>query len=306
MKSAIIGATFAASAAAAAPPTRGPYATAYKRDYKITGADSGKLHVYYPQGAEGEKFPLISYAHGLAGGSIDLLGYAAHFKQLASWGFVVAAPNTCNLGCSDAVKSPYADCNPTAVTGKNPDADGWNSWFGEQIKAIEMARNLTAAGDAIFATVNWDHGVAIAGHSMGGQATAWTAHENCTSQWGIKTAAIQHGVWGTTNEEIGVPVIAMGGTSDASITIKTKDVFTKSPTYPKVFRDIVGGPHTEPNLIPNPLLATYTAAWFKYTLDLDQDGKYHDMIFGDNEDSLCNFQEMNECILEEHASSVQV
>jgi dienelactone hydrolase len=288
-------------AIADAPPKKGPYDTANKRDYKITGTDSGKMHVYYPKGAKGEKFPLISYAHGLAGGSIDLLGYATHFGQLASYGFVVVAPNTCNFGCSDAVKSPYADCNQVAVKGKNPDADGWNTWFGEQIKAIDMARDLTKSGDAIFETIDWDAGVAIAGHSMGGQATAWAAHRNCTSQWNIKSAAIHHGVYGTTNEKIGVPVIAMGGTSDAGITVKTKDVFTKSPIYPKVFRDIVGGPHTEPVLSPNPLLATYTAAWFKYTLGLDKGNKYHDMIFGSNEDSLCKSQEMNECILKEHA-----
>jgi len=285
-----------ACASAAAPPTEGPYSTSSKRDYVISGQDSGKLHVYYPKGAEGEKFPLISYAHGLAGGSVDLLGYAEHFGQLASWGFVVVAPNTCNFGCKDAVKTPYADCNQVAVTGKNPDSEGWNTWFGEQLKAIEQAQELSKSGDVILSTVDWEAGIAIAGHSMGGQATAWSAHENCTSQWGIKTAAIQHGVWGTTNEHIGVPVIAMGGTSDASITVKTKDVFTKSPTYPKVFRDIVGGPHTEPVLLPNALLATYTAAFFKYTLGLDEGSKFHDMIFGDNADSLCNSQEMNECI----------
>jgi len=291
----------AASASDDAPPTLGPYKTSNKRDYKITGTDSGKMHVYYPEGAAGEKFPLISYAHGLAGGSVDLLGYAKHFSQLASYGFVVVAPNTCNFGCKDAVKSPYADCNQVAVTGVNPDAAGWNTWFGEQLKAIEMSRDLSKSGDAIFETVDWDTGIAIAGHSMGGQATAWSAHKNCTSQWDIKTAAIHHGVYGTTNEMIGVPVMAMGGTSDASISVKTKDVFTKSPVYPKVYREIVGGPHTEPVLAPNALLATYTAAWFKYTLGLDKDNKYHDMIFGNNEDSLCNSQEMNECILEETA-----
>merc|ERR1712194_160381 len=106
-------------------------------------AHSGKMHVYYPEGAAGEKFPLISYAHGLAGGSVDLLGYAKHFSQLASYGFVVVAPNTCNFGCKDAVKSPYADCNEVTVTGKNPDAAGWNTWFGEQLKAIEMSRDLS-------------------------------------------------------------------------------------------------------------------------------------------------------------------
>jgi len=286
----------------ATPPTKGPYTTARETNkYSIQGVDSGKLHVYYPANAKaGEKFPLISYAHGLAGGSVDLFGYTAMFNQLASWGFVLVAPNTCNLGCSDPVKSPWADCNVAAVTGKNPDADGWNTWFGEQIKAIDFAKQQK---DDIFDLINWDVGVAIAGHSMGGQATAWAAHKNCTSQWNIKTAAIHHGVWGTTNAQIGVPVAAFGSTGDASISMKTKQVFTQSPVTPKIWRYIVGSSHLEPVLEPpaeNPLLATYTAGWFKYTMGLDTDGYWQGMIFDKtNPDSLCNSQNMSECILTE-------
>jgi len=294
-----------AGAYATAPPTRGPYKTGRDLSFEIDGVDSGKMHVYYPTNSkDGEKFPLISYAHGMAGGSFDLLGYTRHFNRLASWGFVVVAPNTCNNGCKDAVKSPYADCNSVAVNGKNPDADGWNTWFGEQIKAIEFAQNQTAAEHPIFKTVDWEVGVAIAGHSMGGQATAWASHENCTSQWNIKTAAVHHGVWGTTNDKIGIPVAAFSSTGDSSISPKTKQVFERSPTFPKIYREINGSSHLEPVTEPpveNDLLATYTAAWFKFTLGLDQDGVYHDMIFGDNEDSLCNSQKMNECILVENS-----
>lgn len=291
---------------AVSAPTKGPYKTAHNHhDYDITGTDNGTLHVYYPEGTDGEQFPLISYLHGASGSMLDLLAYSEHFSQLASYGFVVVAPNTCNFRCKDAVKSPFADCNQVAVTGTNPDADGWNTFFGEQIKAISMSRGLAKSGDAIFKSIDWNAGIAIAGHSMGGQATAWAAHKNCTSQWDIKTAAIHHGMGGTTNEMISVPVIAMAGKYDGVSSAKTKDVFTKSPVYPKVFREVgtwsSGGTHTEPVFTPNPLLATYTAAWFKYTLGLDKDNKYHDMIFGNNDDSLCNSQKMSECILREHA-----
>jgi len=283
----------------AAAPKKGPRATARVTNYKIEGTDSGKMHVYYPSDAqEGEQFPLISYAHGLAGGSIDLLGYTAMFNQLASWGFVVVAPNTCNLGCSDPVKSPWADCNQVAVTGKNPDADGWNTWFGEQLKAIEWAKQQD---DKVLNLVDWNYGVSIAGHSMGGQATAWAAHSNCTTQYNIKAAAVHHGVWGTTNDQIGVPLAAFGSTGDASISMKTKQMFDQSPVYPKIWRYLKGSSHLEPVTEPpaeNPLLATFTAAWFKYNIGQDPDGTFHDMIFDTTDpDSMCNSQEMDTCTL---------
>jgi len=289
------------SCAVAAPPTLGNYETNFK-SYTIpkVAGDGGSIHVYHPSNATaGEQFPLISYAHGLAGGSIDLLGYAKLFSQMASFGFIVVAPNTCNLGCADKVKSPYADCNEVAVKGKNPDAAGWNTWFGEQIKAIEWAQNQAKTSDPIFKMLDSAAGVAIAGHSMGGQATAWAAHQNCTSRWNIKAAAIHHGVYGTTNDKIGVPVAAFGSTGDASISMKTKDVYTKSPVLPKMWRYIVGSSHLEPVLVPpaeNPLLATYTVAWFKVIMNLDHDNYWHDMIYDESSPNyVCKSQKMQEC-----------
>ena len=46
--------------------------------------------------------------------------------------------------------------------------------------------------------------------------------------------------------------------------------------------------------IENPLLATYTAAWFKVTLNGDT-GFYHDLIFGSGPDSLCKHANMSGC-----------
>lgn len=296
--------------AVAAPPTLGNYKTAFKQyDIPKVAGDGGSMHVYYPSNAtEGEVFPLISYAHGLAGGSIDLLGYAKLFSQMASFGFIVVAPNTCNFGCADKVKSPYADCNQVAVTGKNPDAAGWNTWFGEQIKAIEWAGNQSKASDPIFKMLDAAAGVAIAGHSMGGQATAWAAHENCTSRWNIKAAAIHHGVYGTTNDKIGIPIAGYGSTGDASISMKTKDVFTKSPILPKMWRYIVGSSHLEPVLLPpaeNPLLATYTVAWFKVILNRDPESYWHGMIFDTSDPNyICNSQKMEECVIDKKESVV--
>jgi len=50
-------------------------------------------------GAADEVFPMIAYAHGAAGGGyLDINGYDAFFHQIASYGFVVAAHMSCNVG----------------------------------------------------------------------------------------------------------------------------------------------------------------------------------------------------------------
>jgi hypothetical protein len=41
----------------------------------------------------------------------DLIGYANHFQQIASWGFVVVAADSCDVGCTNKNGgAPYTDC----------------------------------------------------------------------------------------------------------------------------------------------------------------------------------------------------
>lgn len=306
---------FVVVCAAVGAPTMGQYKPATKF-YSIPniGGDGGLMHVYYPSNvSQGETFPLISYAHGLDGGSIDLLGYAYLFNRIASFGFIVVAPNTCGfLGCADREKRPWTDCNKEVVHSHNPLFPLWDTWFGEQLRAIEFAQNQSKTSDPIFAMMDSAAGVGIAGHSMGGQATSWAAHENCTSHWNIKAAAVHHGVTATNNTKIGVPLAAFGGTLDSWISQMTKDMFVKSPVYPKMWRYITGASstHLEPVLLPpleNPLLATYTAAWFKVFLGQDPDNYWSSMLFNkSNANYLCNSQKMKECIVEQKAPLVVV
>ena len=139
------------------------------------------------------QFPLISYLHGLAGGGgLDIEGYAVLFAQMASYGFVVAAPLSCNDGCRDQVNAPYTDC--AGLPSVQP--ANWPSYYGEQLKTMEWAHSAGKEGsDPILSLIDWDAGVGIAGHSMGGQATAITASKNCVVQhFGarIKAAVLHH------------------------------------------------------------------------------------------------------------------
>jgi hypothetical protein len=46
--------------------------------------------------------------------------------------------------------------------------------------------------DDPFLGVDWDNGVGIAGHSMGGQSTTIAANAACAAQFDIRAAAVHH------------------------------------------------------------------------------------------------------------------
>jgi len=191
--------------------------------------------------------------------------------------------------------------------------NGWASYYGEQLKSIEWARNQTTLGDSIFAKLDVDAGVAIAGHSMGGQATTLSSHFACTEKYNIKVAALHHSANGQTpignlGVNVSVPIAGFGSTGDAGCTQETKEIFESSPTFPKLFRNEHGWSHLEPLSVPiiakyNPPIGLMTAAWFKIHLNGDT-GVYHDLIYGDASDSLCKYAEMAECHVDDAASLV--
>jgi hypothetical protein len=312
-------ATLAVSASAFGPDGLGPYDTASKI-YKVPVLDAGgnhqKMDVFYPSNAQaGEKFPLISYSHGMLAGAFGPIEYQSAFygplfSQLASHGFIVVAPEDCNAdGCADKVNAPYTDC-----AGLPPVAPvGWSSYYGEQLKSIEWARNQSASGDEIFAMLDVEAGAAIAGHSMGGQATSLSAHFACTEKYNIKVAALHHSANGDTpignlGVNVSVPLAALGSSGDAGCTAETRAIYSSSTVYPKYFRNEVGWSHLEPLSVPliakyNPPIGLMTAAWFKIHLNADA-GVYHDLIYGDAADSLCKYADMAECMVESSPSVV--
>lgn len=318
---------FAASAfatvSAFGPQGLGAYETKNKI-YKVPILDSAghhqKMDVFYPSNAKpGETFPVISYAHGMVGGAMgpihpgyQSLAYGSLYSQLASHGYIVVAPADCNsFGCGDKVNSPYTDCAGLAPVSPS----GWSSYYGEQLKSIVWAREQKTAGDEIFAMLDVEAGAAIAGHSMGGQATSLSAHFACTEKYNIKAAALHHSANGATSlgnlgVNVSVPLAGFGSSGDAGCTAETREIYESSPVFPKVFRNEVGWSHLEPLSVPliakyNPPIGLMTAAWFKIHLSGDT-GEYHDLIYGDASDSLCKYAEMTECIVETEPSSVVV
>ena len=237
-------------------------------------------------------------------------GYAHHFEQLASHGFVVAAPDSCSVGCTDRSRgAPWTDC------AKGLSNDGlWGPWFGEQLKTIDFMRNNSlhnASAPDFFRAIDWAAGVGVAGHSMGGQASTVSAGAACAAQWGIRAAALIHPASGNlpggSNSGAGmsVPTAAFTSTGDhlcspASVaaTMRAFNASAAGQTLPSLYRNVQGWSHLEPVMgvfFENPLLATFTAAWFKVFLNKEQKGLYYNLIFGGSPDSICRAEAMEEC-----------
>lgn len=300
--------TAAVASASQGPPTHGQY-TAKAKIYDVPTFDrtDQHVHVFYPETApNGSRFPLIAYAHGLfGGGEVDIVGYHLLFEQIASFGYVVAAPAGCSVGCADTTNPPFTDCAgllPVPSYGRV-----WNTWYGEQLKTIAWAKNRSAAADRIFQLVDWSAGVGIAGHSMGGQATAISAHHRCAAEWGIRAAVLHHaapsdfklnGTLVNVGQNITtVPVAAFTSSGDFCCESSTRRIYDAMPMREKAFRDLKGSSHLEPVLWPpveNLLLATYTVAWFEIYLKHDA-GAFFDLIYGKGPESLCKYQAMAAC-----------
>ena len=293
-------------------PLLAPSLTFPRRRYRtysdpVFDSSDPRVWAWWPtNGTPGQRFPLIPYLHGVLGGDLDLLGYTAHFGQLASYGFVVVGTFGCNTGCHDAHNSSrWTACG--GLLPLQPVNEGWDSYYGEAYKIIEWASNMSASpnADPVFGLIDFAAGAAVVGHSMGGQGAAMAGGAACTKQWGVKTVVLHHPAkgdvpWGNIGSNISVPVAAFTTSGDAiwPETVAIMDAFwARGDQQPYAYRDEAGWSHLEPVLWPpieNPFLATFTAAWLKVWLNGDR-GEYYDLVFGSAADSMCGHAEMVNC-----------
>lgn len=294
-------------------PTMGPYSV-NSSWYKVEALDGPSdfgwplAWVVYPSNGTGP-FPLISYQHGLLGGSVDLLVWGLLFEQIASYGFVVAAADSCDSGCTDVTRgAPWSDCAglPNIIS---PLFQDWAPWYAEGLKVIDWAKNMTdAKQDPIFQLIDWSKGVGYAGHSMGGIAAVTAANAACTSRWNIKAVVVHHSascMIQNTKQNLGayiaVPTAIFTSSGDGGLVHESEDIKNATNFRPLAYRNEVGWSHLEPVMVPpieNPLLATFTAAWFK--LYLSNDASWHSAIYGTGPGSLCGEAPQVECWAKEN------
>lgn len=255
---------------------KGPYAVKSTRYPDVDALDSSGashgINVWYPVGAKGQKFPLIAYAHGFTDGGKSVANhYDNHLTELAAFGYIIAAHESCDTGCSDWATNPG-------------DPTGFKNYYKQQWKVLDWAKERARSGDPLFSAMNLAIGVGIAGHSMGGQSTLYAAGEEAAS-YGIK-AAVMHHAYTHSYPAPTVPFLAFTGTKDTTATPDmTSQFYNADGAHPvKGLVNKMDMGHLEPRESDdfNVALASLTAAWFKLHLDETPtaDGiDYHDLIF---------------------------
>jgi dienelactone hydrolase len=262
-----------------------------------TGIDTRDYVITYPKQSTDEKFPLIVFAHGAAGGRIDMLAYQKHFNDLAAYGYVVIAPKSCFMGCSP----PGSNASNLGVAGSClPWTDGpqWTSFVHENTRAIKYAK---ASSEDWSTIIDWDAGLGVAGHSMGGEVVSQMGSAEFKDEYNVKAVVCEHcqmcEVDGTVIE---TPAMFMTGTGDYEVQPRqVKGAYNEDPTAPKVFRNDKGRGHTEMlNLLVqyNSAVASHAAAFFKTHINGDQ-GDFYAQIYANGTDSFCGYEEMYECFV---------
>lgn len=256
-----------------------------------SGIKTRDYEIAYPKNAApGEKFPLIVYSHGAAGGRFDFIAYEKHIGDIASYGYVVIAPKSCFMGCSP----PKAE--EPSVQGTDICYAQWPSFVYENTRAIEYSKASAADWASM---IDWQSGVGTAGHSMGGEVVSQLASTEFAQKYNVSAAVCEHCLMCIKKGDlVSTPALYMTGTVDYTVTPKrVKSAYSLDQTAPKSYRNQKGKGHLEMLNLEvqyNPAVASHAAAFFNVWIKGDTD-VYHKQIYGNGEDSLCGYATMTEC-----------
>lgn len=226
------------------------------------------------------KFPLLAYAHGYGGGGVQTVpAYWEMCEALASFGFVITLHHACDLGCWDS--------HPK----------GFSKYYEEQLKAIDWAVESASAASTedAFANLDVSLGIGVVGHSMGGQATYFSSSDKSDPLSRNISSAVYHHAWTEEFVTPQIPYLSFTSVYDDEANEDTMGIpIYESGQDTGLSRGIVStlnfGHHEADILGINPLLAQFTAAWFKVFMACGgEDGvDWEGMIFGDDEYSVCS------------------
>eukprot|EP00930_Biecheleria_cincta_P099163 TRINITY_DN90806_c0_g1_i1.p1 TRINITY_DN90806_c0_g1~~TRINITY_DN90806_c0_g1_i1.p1 ORF type:complete len:315 (-),score=30.94 TRINITY_DN90806_c0_g1_i1:119-1063(-) len=246
------------------------------------------FEVFSPaNGTESQQFPLLVFAHGAAGGGMDMEIYREHLKDVASFGFVVIAPSSCFMGCSGSYVADRHGCFPR-----------WPSFVYENIRAIKYAQNQSKEGSEWARKIAWETGIGAFAHSMGGEAVVQLAGK-FASEYKVKAIVCEHCFpCHETGAQIDKPALFFTGDQDYIVTAKkVKAAYATDTATPKTYANARGRGHMEVTSLPlsyNPAISMQTAAFMKVWLSGDN-GHFHDVVYGKGPNSVCGYAPMVEC-----------
>ena len=177
-----------------------------------------EMDAYRDATIEAGPFPVVLFSHGLAGYRMQSSAVMAH---LATWGFVVAAPEHEERGLAVILETgtPTGDDAPAALEA-----------------TLDLLTSLNE-NDATFGGRLDLSKVAAAGHSMGSAATAIVSQDSRISAWSTLAGA---GFGDGPNK----PVLMMGGSRDGLATSEVlADSFDRQPATQKRFVSVENAGH---------------------------------------------------------------
>lgn len=155
----------------------------------VAAPREGDGKVYAP---EGKQFPLLSFAHGtFSGGTRLITDYVKLLQTVASYGFIIIAPESC----------PSKEC--------------FSGYSADQLAALAACASTPSLHPAC-AMVDGSTGTGVFGHSMGAMATVKSAERSAASGHNIKAAVPLHpcyDVW-MAPAEVSVPIMFTTGSAD--------------------------------------------------------------------------------------------
>jgi len=178
-------------------------------------------------------------------------------------------------------------------------------YYKYQLKVLDWGREMVNTSDSVMSRVDLRPGVGIGGHSMGGQATLFSSSYSNASSHDIKTAVMHH-PYTHVFPAATVPFIVFTGDKDDLATPKEMAirVFNTTGANPhRAFINKHGVDHDEPDVTGyNPLLAQFSAAWYKLYLENkthEYGIDFREMIYGTGPKSVCGGGDgkMAQCVL---------
>jgi len=249
----------------ATPPARGSYKVSQAKVH-VGGyvADGGQIqngYIWYPTPKSAtEKFPFLIFMHGMtAGGDETPLAYGTMASDVASWGFIVAGPESCRSAYCDDF---YADGIHTLLTMKK------NTSIHSSLKTAD------------FSTTG------VFGHSMGGDATVHLS--NNPGGANFKAGVALHPSTMVEDFSTGVTIPLWYATGSRDTVVPPAGVvrsYDRDRHKPKVIAEITGAAHNEP-VTGNPMRWTpYIAKYLICHVKGDKNACPY--IYEKGSDSLC-------------------
>ena len=150
--------------------------------------------------------------------------------------------------------------------------------------------------------IDLDAGFGVAGHSMGGQASLFSASYANASDVGIKASVLMH-PYSHEIPSTRIPTLGFTGSFDATAHAAwAKEMFEAGdPLVTNGYANLEGETHSG-CLATSSKISLFTAAWLKlFVAEIKEEGgiNFEELIFGQDKDSLCGggYGDMSECKL---------